>query len=378
MDAIHVDGVTKEFGDVTAVDDLSFAVERGELFGLLGPNGAGKSTLINMLVTLLPPSTGTATVNGHDIRTEKGAVRSSLGIVFQEPALDEELTGAENLAFHSRLYGQDRAERAERVDEVLELVGLSAERDDPVGTYSGGMKRRLEIARGLLHEPAVLFLDEPTVGLDARTRRDTWEYIERLNAEAGVSIVLTTHYIEEADHLCDRVAIVDDGDIVSMDSPSALKASLGADVVALEFASDDDPTALFDRLEGQPWSREYTASDDGVRVTVDDGDARIADLVRLADDAGVRISSVDLREPSLENVFLELTDRSAAGSDRNGAATGDRTVMASGDQTGKALESDDGGEAGGGTASHSMDSSGRSGGKGGDDRSSAVSTEDRP
>jgi len=352
MKAIHVDSITKEFDGVTAVDDLSFAVERGELFGLLGPNGAGKSTLINMLVTLLPAEfrDGVGQRTRYPVRT--GAVRSSIGIVFQEPALDEELTGAENLAFHSRLYGQNRAERAERIDEVLALVGLSAERDDPVGTYSGGMKRRLEIARGLLHEPAVLFLDEPTVGLDVRTRRDTWEYIQRLNEEAGVSIVLTTHYIEEADHLCDRVAIVDDGDIVAMDSPSALKASLGGDVVALEFVSDDDPTALFDQLEGQSWSREYTASDDGVRVTVDDVDARIADLVRLADDTGIRISSVDLREPTLENVFLELTDRSAAGSDRNGAA-GDQTVMASGDQTGTALES-------------------------GDDRSSAVSTEDQP
>ncbi|QLK25762.1 ATP-binding cassette domain-containing protein [Natrinema zhouii] len=378
MNAINVDGITKEFDGVTAVDDLSFAVERGELFGLLGPNGAGKSTLINMLVTLLPPSAGTATVNGHDIRSERGAVRSSLGIVFQEPALDEELTGAENLAFHSRLYGQDRTERAERIDEVLTLVGLSAERDDPVGTYSGGMKRRLEIGRGLLHEPAVLFLDEPTVGLDARTRRDTWEYIQRLNEEAGVSIVLTTHYIEEADHLCDRVAIVDDGDIVAMDSPTALKATLGGDVVVLEFASADDPTALFDRLEGQSWSREFTAVDDGVRVTVDDGDSRIADLVRLADDAGVRISSVDLREPTLENVFLELTDRSAAGSDRNGTAGGDRTVMASGDRKGKALESGDAGSAGGETASDSMDSSGRSSGEVDDDRSSAVSTEDQP
>ena len=319
MNAIHVDGLTKQFDGVTAVDDLSFAVERGELFGLLGPNGAGKSTLINMLVTLLPPSSGTATVNGHDVRSEKGAVRSSLGIVFQEPAVDEDLTGAENLAFHSRLYGQGRAERADRIDEVLELVGLAAERDDPVGTYSGGMKRRLEIARGLLHEPAVLFLDEPTVGLDARTRRDTWEYIERLNEEAGVSIVLTTHYIEEADHLCDRVAIVDDGRIVAIDSPAALKASLGGDVVALAFAPDEDVSALVDRLEAQPWCREYTATDTELRVTVDDGDARIADLVRLFDDAGVRISSVDLREPSLENVFLELTDRSAAGSDRSGA-----------------------------------------------------------
>ncbi|WP_226481429.1 ABC transporter ATP-binding protein [Natrinema amylolyticum] len=318
MNAIHVDGITKEFDGVTAVDDLSFAVERGELFGLLGPNGAGKSTLINMLVTLLPPTSGTATVNGHDVRSEKGAVRSSLGIVFQEPALDEELTGAENLAFHSRLYGQNGADRTDRIDEVLALVGLDAERDDPVGTYSGGMKRRLEIGRGLLHEPAVLFLDEPTVGLDARTRRDMWEYIERLNEDAGVSIVLTTHYIEEAEHLCDRVAIVDEGDIVAMDSPGALKASLGGDVVALEFAGDDVPSALLERLDERSWAREYTVVETGVRVTVDDGDARIADLVRLADETDARISAVDLREPTLENVFLDLTDRSGASDERSG------------------------------------------------------------
>ncbi|WP_408959231.1 ATP-binding cassette domain-containing protein [Natrinema sp. 74] len=344
MPAIHVDGITKEFDGVTAVDDLTFAVEHGELFGLLGPNGAGKSTLINMLATLLPPSSGTATVNGHDVRSETGAVRSSLGIVFQEPALDEDLTGAENLAFHSRLYGQHPAERTDRIDEVLELVGLAAERDNPVGTYSGGMKRRLEIARGLLHEPAVLFLDEPTVGLDARTRRDAWEYIERLNEEAGVSIVLTTHYIEEADHLCDRVAIVDDGDIVAIDTPAALKASLGGDAVALALARDDDPNALFSQLEQRPWCHEYTAIDGGVRITVDDGDARIADLVRLADDAGVRISSVDLREPSLENVFLELTDRSTVSESQSGATLATGSTDGSNGEPAIASQEGDGGK----------------------------------
>ncbi|WP_222919750.1 ATP-binding cassette domain-containing protein [Natrinema sp. SYSU A 869] len=365
MNAIHIDGITREFDGVTAVDDLSFAVERGELFGLLGPNGAGKSTLINMLVTLLPPTAGTAIVNGHDIRSEKGAVRSSLGIVFQEPALDEELTGAENLAFHARLYGQDRVERAARIDEVLELVGLSAERDDPVGTYSDGMKRRLEIGRGLLHEPAILFLDEPTVGLDARTRRDMWEYIEQLNETAGVSIVLTTHYIEEAEHLCDRVAIIDDGDIVAMDSPAALKASLGGDVVVLEFTDGDVPPALGERLAEQSWVREHTATDDVVRVTVDDGDARIADLVRLADGTGARISAIDLREPTLENVFLDVTDRSAATDDQR--ATG----LESGPDADRAGQSPVDESTVGSDADRSSTASN-------DDRSSAVSTEDRP
>ncbi|MGQ3412065.1 ATP-binding cassette domain-containing protein [Natrinema sp. LN54] len=362
MNAIRVDGLTKEFDGVTAVDDLSFTVAQGELFGLLGPNGAGKSTLINMLVTLLPPSAGTATVNGRDIRAEKGAVRSSLGIVFQEPALDEELTGAENLAFHSRLYGQHATERADRIDEVLALVGLEAERDDPVGTYSGGMKRRLEIGRGLLHEPAVLFLDEPTVGLDARTRQDMWAYIERLNAEAGVSIVLTTHYIEEAERLCDRVAIVDEGDIVAMDSPTALKDSLGGDVVALEFA-DDVPATLLERLPEQPWIREHAVVDTGVHVTVDDGDARIADLVRLADDAGARISAVDLREPTLENVFLDLTDR-----------------LASDERDGVSLESGTGSEGAGSAANGSSAATGAgSSGTGPEaDRSSTVPTEEQP
>ncbi|ADJ14002.1 daunorubicin resistance protein DrrA family ABC transporter ATP-binding protein [Halalkalicoccus jeotgali] len=305
MTAIRVTDLTKTVGCVTAVDGISFTVEDGELFGLLGPNGAGKSTLINMLVTLLRPTSGTATVNGHDIIEETGAVRNSLGIVFQEPALDEELTGEENLAFHSRLYGQSKTVRQQRIDEILDLVGLSEQRDDPVGTYSGGMKRRLEIGRGLLHEPAVLFLDEPTVGLDARTRRDTWEYIQRMNEETDVSVVLTTHYIEEAEQLCDRVAIVDEGRIVAIDSPTALTASLGGDVVAIDV--EGRVAALATRLDACPWVSRYTTTDTGVRVTVERGETRIADLVRLADDADVAITSVDSHTPNLETVFLSLT-----------------------------------------------------------------------
>ena len=330
MPAIQVDDLTKRFGETVAVDDLSFTVESGELFGLLGPNGAGKSTLINMLVTLLRPSSGTASVDGHDVVAETAAVRNSIGIVFQEQALDEELTGEENLAFHARLYGIRGEERAERIDEILDLVGLQEERDDPVGSYSGGMKRRLEIGRGLLHEPAVLFLDEPTTGLDARTRRDAWEYIRRLNEEAGVAVVLTTHYIEEAEQLCDRVAVVDDGSIAAVDSPGALTESIGGDVVTLEL--DGDAAPFRDRLGAEAWVTEVTVDDAGVHVTVDDGGRRIADLVRLADDAGVAVGAVDVREPNLETAFLSLTGATMAEHEAGGEGHGDAVLAAEGDR----------------------------------------------
>ena len=330
MAAIQVDGLTRRFGETVAVDDLSFTVEEGELFGLLGPNGAGKSTLINVLVTLLAPTSGTATVDGHDVVRETAAVRNSIGIVFQEQALDEELTGAENLAFHARLYGQRAADRAARIDEVLDLVGLDEVRDDAVSTYSGGMKRRLEIGRGLLHEPSVLFLDEPTAGLDARTRRDTWEYIRRLNEDAGVSVVLTTHYIEEAEQLCDRVAVVDDGDVAAVDSPAALTDSIGGDVVSLEL---DGPTAaLRSRLGAQSWVAAVEEDRAGVRVTVDGGRGRIADLVRLADDAGAAVTSVDLRESNLETAFLSLTGATLDG--HGGDADGEAALTAPGPSDG--------------------------------------------
>ena len=305
MNAIEVDGLTKEFDTVTAVNDLSFTVEQGEIFGLLGPNGAGKSTLINMLVTLLDSTTGTARVSGHDINNETGSVRDSLGIVFQEPAIDEELTGAENLAFHARMYGKRKAEREERIPEVLELVDLANEADNKVESYSGGMQRRLEIGRGLMHEPEVLFLDEPTTGLDARTRRDTWKYIQRLNEESGVTIIITTHYMDEADFLCERVSIMDQGEIVATDSPKGLKDSLGGDVVTLGL--EDAPKQLFERLNNQSWVREYTVTDEGVAVTLEHGPTKVVDLVHLADQTRTTITAVDLEKPTLEDVFLSLT-----------------------------------------------------------------------
>ena len=309
MDAIRVDGLRREFGETVAVDDVSLAVPEGELFGLLGPNGAGKSTLINMCCTLLRPTAGEAWIDGHDVRTEMGAVRDSIGVVFQETALDDDLTGKENLTFHARLYGLSASERRDRIDEVLTLVDLEADRDRRVDEYSGGMKRRLEIARGLLHEPAVLFLDEPTLGLDAGTRRDTWEYIRAMN-ETGVTVVLTTHYMEEADALCDRVAIVDDGRIVARDTPTALKARLGGEVISVE--TTDDPTPLVDALGDSGWVDAVERTTAGLTVTPVDGTSRLPEIVRVADRVGVTITTIDRRTPTLETVFLSLTGREIA------------------------------------------------------------------
>ena len=202
--------LTKVFnGDLTAVDNISFTVEEGEIFGFLGPNGAGKTTTLNMLATLLRPTSGTATVNGYDIHENPDAVRRSIGFVFQDPTLDIELTGRENLDFHGRLYGLSKQERKDRITEILEVVQLTDRADAFVKTYSGGMKRRLEIARGLLHYPRVLFLDEPTLGLDPQTRRAIWNYIQKLNQEQKVTIILTTHYTDEADHLCNKIQIIE-------------------------------------------------------------------------------------------------------------------------------------------------------------------------
>ncbi|MCW4034211.1 MAG: ATP-binding cassette domain-containing protein, partial [Candidatus Bathyarchaeota archaeon] len=227
MNTIEVKCLTKIYdGTVKAVDNISFEVKKGEILGFLGPNGAGKTTTLNMLSTLLRPNSGTATINGYDIQTEPDSVRRSIGYVFQDPTLDIELTGRENLDFHGRLYGLDRNTRQQRIKEVLDLVQLSDRADNYVKTYSGGMKRRLEIARGLLHHPEVLFLDEPTLGLDPQTRRSIWEHILNLNQEKEVTVILTTHYTEEADYLCNRILIIDFGKVVVLDTPDNLKARL--------------------------------------------------------------------------------------------------------------------------------------------------------
>jgi ABC-2 type transport system ATP-binding protein len=271
--AIRVENLTKKFNGFTAVDQITFAVKTGELFGLLGPNGAGKTTTINMLSTLLKATSGYGEVSGYDISRNKYNIRRSIGVVFQEPALDIKLTGKENLEFHAMMYGIEKEERRKRIKEVLELVELTEKEKVLVEKYSGGMKRRLEIARGLIHEPNVLFLDEPTLGLDVQTRRHIWDYIKRLNKEGGVTIILTTHYMEEADFLCDRIAIMDRGKFVAMDAPGRLKDILGGDIVSLEIEGNTD--ALIEQISSLGWIKNITKHDKNLSLTMDRGERRI-------------------------------------------------------------------------------------------------------
>jgi len=305
--AIKVDSLTKKFKDLTAVDHVSFDVESGELFGLLGPNGAGKTTTINMLCTLLKPTSGYAEVAGYNVAKKRDSVRNSIGIVFQDTALDERLTGRENLDFHSVMYGIPRDVRRRRIDEVLDLVELTDKANVLVEKYSGGMKRRLEIARGLIHRPKVLFLDEPSLGLDAQTRRHIWEYIKKLNEE-DVTIILTTHYMEEADYLCDRVAIVDHGRIVAVDTPSSLKDSLGGDVLTLEI-TDDGGISLEEQLRTMEWVVSVDKLGGAIELRVRNADKHLPEVFNAAEKKGVTITSVHLRKPSLEDVYLKLTGR---------------------------------------------------------------------
>jgi ABC-2 type transport system ATP-binding protein len=305
--AIKVENLTKKFNGFTAVDQISFTVKTGELFGLLGPNGAGKTTTINMLSTLLKTTSGYGEVSGYDISKNKDNIRRSIGVVFQEPALDIKLTGKENLEFHAMMYGIEKEERKKRIKEVLELVELTEKEKVLVEKYSGGMKRRLEIARGLIHEPNVLFLDEPTLGLDAQTRRHIWDYIKRLNKKGGVTIILTTHYMEEADFLCDRIAIMDRGKFVAMDAPGRLKDILGGDVVFLEIEGSAD--ALVNRINNLGWIKNITRHGENLSLTMDRGERRIPELINTARENGVEVTCVHLRKPSLEDVFLHFTGK---------------------------------------------------------------------
>ncbi len=301
MSSIDVDGLAKQFGPLTAVDDISFRVGEGEVFGFLGPNGAGKTTTINMLCTLMRPTAGTAKVAGYDVANERDAVRQSIGLVFQDPSLDDQLTARENLRFHSFLYNLTGSECARRIDEVLRVVGLWDRRDAVVRTFSGGMKRRLEIARGVLHYPRVLFLDEPTLGLDPQTREHVWAYILELQREHEITVFMTTHYMEEAEH-CDRIAIIDQGKIAALDTPEALKRTVGADIVTLRVEDSEDASLGIRRRFGL----EPLVDDKRIRLEVEAGAELIPELVR---ELGVNIVSVDLHRPTLDDVFLKLTGR---------------------------------------------------------------------
>ncbi len=308
MPAIRVENLVRRYGEVVALDRVSFEVGEGELFGILGPNGAGKTTLINILSTLLRPTSGHAAVAGYPVVERRDEVRRSIGVVFQDTSLDAKLTGRENLLFHAMMYGVPSAVREQRFSEVLSLVELSEWADSPVATYSGGMKRRLEIARGLVHTPRMLFLDEPTLGLDARTRRRIWAYVERLNREQGRTVILTTHYMEEADRLCGRVAIIDRGRIVALDTPKRLKSLLGGDVVLLETAGGGE--ALLALLRQASWVTAAKLVENTLNLTMADGDRRIPEIVSLAREVGSVVVAVNLHKPSLEDVFLHFTGRS--------------------------------------------------------------------
>ena len=298
---IVVEQLVRRFGDFEAVKGLSFEVEKGEVFGFLGPNGAGKTTTIRMLCTLLRMTSGRAFIAGFDVRTQPMQVRRSLGIIFQGPSLDDRLTAEENLNFHGMIYHLPRAERRRRITEVLEMVDLEDRRRDLVRTFSGGMRRRLEIARGLMHLPKVLFLDEPTLGLDPQTRSHIWEYLLRLREESALSVFLTTHYMEEAEY-CDRIAVIDHGKIIALDTPEGLKQRVGGDIVTLR--TDDD--AQMERVIGERYAVTVRRDEHGLHFEVADGETFVPELLRTLPR---KVLAVSVRRPTLDDVLLKLTGR---------------------------------------------------------------------
>jgi ABC-2 type transport system ATP-binding protein len=303
---IEVRDLEHVFDSFAAVRGISFTVKRGEVFSFLGPNGAGKSTTINILTTLLPLQKGTVRVAGYDVAREPGRVRESIGIVFQEDVLDRDLTVWETMEFHGRLYSIPRDERRRRIDDLLRVVELGSKRDERTKNLSGGMKRRLQIARGLMTRPEVLFLDEPTQGLDPQTRMRMWEYIRQVN-ESGTTIFLTTHYMEEADMLSDRISIIDGGKIIVSGTPEELKNALGEDVVYLE--TEDDGRAR-ETLRGIREIRSVTESSRGLSVTISaDGSHCLPRIVDAVRGAGIEISSVNLKKPTMDDVFVHYTGR---------------------------------------------------------------------
>ena len=311
MDSIiTVRNLTKRFGNLVAVDHISFDIEEGEIFGLLGPNGAGKTTTIHMLATILKPDEGTAIVAGHDIRKEPKEVRKKIGIVFQDITVDRALTGYENMWISGKLYGLRGKELDTRIHELLEFVDLLEWKDVQVRKYSGGMMRRLEIARGLLHEPEILFLDEPTLGLDPQTRANVWSYIMRLKKERDMTILLTTHYMDEAEKLSDRVAIIDHGKIIAFDTPDGLKNMVGEDIVYIYV----DPRSLrigffINKLKEIIGSDSISFSRNMISLSIKNAPDNIPKIFLLANQQGVRITRLEYTRASLDDVFLKLTGR---------------------------------------------------------------------
>ncbi len=307
QEAVFTSALTCRFGDITAVDNLNLTIERGEIFGLLGPNGAGKTTTLSMLATLLPPTSGAATVAGYDVTSQKDAVRRSIGLVFQDPSTDEELSAWENMDFHGRLYGVPKADRNRRIPELLDMVDLGDRAKNRVKTFSGGMKRRLEIARGFLHHPSVLFLDEPTTGLDPQTRRRIWDHIRRINRDEDLTILLTTHSMEEADALCGRVGIMDHGKLIALGTPATLKNDLGGDVISVEV--NGDSASIESLFVGKGWVKALHLRDGRVDITAYGGEVRIPEVLHILDRSGAEALSVTLKRPTLEDVFIHHTGR---------------------------------------------------------------------
>lgn len=301
MNIIEVKNLTKKFNGLTAVAHVSFEVKKGEIFGFLGPNGAGKSTTINILSTMLSPTEGEASINKFDVLSQKDEVRKSIGIVFQDPSLDDRLTAKENLRFHARLYDVPKEDYQKREKEVLDLVDLWERRNEVIKNFSGGMKRRLEIARGLIHYPAVLFLDEPTIGLDPQTRTHLWGYILKLKTEKEMTIFMTTHYMNEAEN-CDRIAIIDHGKIIALDTPDNLKTKVGGDVIRMK---TNDKSSLKKELE-ERYKAEVKEENGALRIEVASGDQF---LPHLFNELSAKIDAIELRKPTLDDVFLHFTGR---------------------------------------------------------------------
>lgn len=317
MSIIKVENLVKKFGNILAVNDISFEVEEGSIFGFLGPNGAGKTTTISILCTLLSPTSGRAFIAGHDCMKESSEVRKAIGIVFQDSTLDKDLTAYENLIFHAYLYNVPKSEMKERVHDVLKFVDLYDRKGDLVKKFSGGMKRRLEVARGLIHRPRVLFLDEPTLGLDPQSRTNLWEFITDLPKRNNVTIFMTTHYMEEAE-VCDRIAIIDHGQIIALDSPDELKKIIGGDVVSI---TTTDNLNVRREIEAV-FKMNVSEKENQLYMTCSKGDTCIPELIRTL---GEKVLSVRIQRPTLNDVFLKLTGKTI----REDEASGNDSILES-------------------------------------------------
>ncbi len=307
LSSIETKSLSKSFGDLKAVDDISFNVENGEIFGFLGPNGAGKTTTIMILTTLLKPTSGQGLVSGFDVRTHPKQVRQSIGYVQQETTVDEYLTGRENLLLQARLNHIPKDQIENRIDEILELIELSEKQNKAVVTYSGGMRKRLDIAGGLLHRPKVLFLDEPTVGLDIQTRRKIWEYIKKIHKEFDMTIFLTTHYMEEADQLCDRIGIIDGGKIQVIDSPQNLKSAMGKEVISLTIENGDAEKVFLSELGKIELINKINQDQNKITLFASKGTEVIPKIFQISSDLKVKINSISLTQPTLDDVFISYT-----------------------------------------------------------------------